>query len=181
MAKDSCHDTELMRITLQQIKRQEEKLGIECLNEGVWCITTSWESSYGPPVPLNSHSYTICNRSQDTVEKVLNTKWIVTISYEELQPSPETAETRRCWSSCSLGACQAKRFRINIRAFPTLSYINIQFTYWSLPCPESLDSFDNTLFQSTNCYKSSNRCNAIRYFKSGLYILNASFLNFQKQ
>lgn len=52
-----------------------------------------WEPSYGPFVPLNSHSYTINNRSQDTVDKILNTKLIVTVLYE--QPPPEVAENQK--------------------------------------------------------------------------------------
>lgn len=112
-------------------KDKRKNLGLNALTKELGVLLRSSELSSGqpasPPTTV-SHSYTIHNRSQVTVEKVLSTKWIVTVSYEELQPPPEMAESRRYWSSCSLRACWAQRCMINIHACPTLFYSKIQFT-----------------------------------------------------
>ena len=74
-------------------KDKRKNWGLNALVKESGVFLHPWEPSYGPFVPLNSHSYTINNRSQDTVDKILNTKLIVTVLYE--QPPPEEAENQK--------------------------------------------------------------------------------------
>lgn len=74
-------------------KDRRKNWGLNALVKESGIFLHPWESSYGLYVPLKSHSYTINNRSPDTVAKILNTKWIVTVSYEK--PLPEMAENQK--------------------------------------------------------------------------------------
>lgn len=109
MAKDSCHDAELMRLTLWQTEEKQDWRFKERFHKESGTLLHSWEPSYGISDPQNTCSHAIHNRHQNNFQG--NTKWTV-ISYEQLQLLPEMAETRNCWSGLSLMTCQKKRIMI---------------------------------------------------------------------